>query len=211
MKKLILLLTILTGLALADTPTITITAKNCDKDTPCFTIKEMATTLNKSVGKNISNAQSIAIVQNGIVTQFDFDVITRLAMGSNWKSATPEQQAKINIMFKQMLVNTYTSMLSKFKGASIIISDSNIIGDKQNKAVVLSTSTTYKDNKANTINIEYDLAKIGSTWKVYDVKLENISVITTYRSQFNDIIQKEGIDGLINLLQTKVDALKTNG
>jgi phospholipid transport system substrate-binding protein len=59
------------------------------------------------------------------------------------------------------------------------------------------------------ITSQYDLAKIGAAWKIYDVKIENASIVTTYRSQFNDTIQKDGVSGLISQLQTKADALKT--
>jgi phospholipid transport system substrate-binding protein len=66
------------------------------------------------------------------------------------------------------------------------------------------------DSNNQPINIEYDLAKIGSAWKIYDVKIEKVSIVTTYRTQFNDEVQKEGITGLITQLQTKVNNFKGN-
>jgi phospholipid transport system substrate-binding protein len=133
-------------------------------------------------------------------------------MGAQWKQATPDQQTQIVGLFKQMLVYSYTNALSKLKGAQVSISSSTISGEKQNKAIVNSSLKMPNNGDSNNqpINIEYDLAKIGSAWKIYDVKIEKVSIVTTYRTQFNDEVQKEGITGLIAQLQTKVNNLKGN-
>lgn len=213
MKKIISILALGISLncAYADDTTIVVTAKNCEANTPCNVIKTSGTVLSQAVNNNYSNKQTMTMIQNSILPQFDFTLMTRLAMGANWKQATADQQTQVTNLFKQMLVNSYASALSKFKGADVAITNSNIVGDKQNKAVVNSTITMQNaDNKSQPINVEYDLAKIDNNWKIYDVKIENASIVTTYRNQFNDIIQKNGIDGLIGQLQTKVDTLKKN-
>jgi phospholipid transport system substrate-binding protein len=135
-------------------------------------------------------------------------------MGANWKQATPDQQTQVTALFKQLLVSSYATALSKFKGANVAIIKSEIASDNPNKGIVNSTITMpSSDNKAQPINVEYDLTNKNTTanaWKIYDVKIENASLVTTYRNQFNDIIQKNGIDGLITQLQTKVDGMKKN-
>lgn len=211
MRKIIstLALGLSLNLAYADDATIVVTAKNCDANTPCNVIKTSGTVLSQAVNNNYSSKQTMSMIQNSILPQFDFTLMTRLAMGANWKQANTEQQTQVTNLFKQMLVTSYASAVSKFKGADVAITNSNIVGDKQNKAVVNSTITMpSSDSKAQPINVEYDLAKIDSAWKIYDVKIENASIVTTYRSQFNEIIQKNGVDGLIAQLQTKVDNLK---
>jgi phospholipid transport system substrate-binding protein len=187
-------------------------AGSCADGTPCEVIKSSAQTLSDAVNQNISEKTAISMIQNSIVPQIDFTIMSRLAMGAQWKQATPDQQTQIVGLFKQMLVYSYTNALSKLKGAQVSISSSTISGEKQNKAIVNSSLKMPNNGDSNNqpINIEYDLAKIGSAWKIYDVKIEKVSIVTTYRTQFNDEVQKEGITGLIAQLQTKVNNLKGN-
>jgi phospholipid transport system substrate-binding protein len=187
-------------------------AGSCADGTPCEVIKSSAQTLSDAVNQNISEKTAISMIQNSIVPQIDFTIMSRLAMGAQWKQATPDQQTQIVGLFKQMLVYSYTNALSKLKGAQVSISSSTISGEKQNKAIVNSSLKMPNNGNSNNqpINIEYDLAKIGSAWKIYDVKIEKVSIVTTYRTQFNDEVQKEGITGLIAQLQTKVNNLKGN-
>ncbi len=187
-------------------------AGSCADGTPCEVIKSSAQTLSDAVNQNISEKKAVSMIQNSIVPQIDFTIMTRLAMGAQWKQATPDQQTQIVGLFKQMLVYSYTNALSKLKGAQVSISSSTISGEKQNKAVVNSSLKMPNNGDSNNqpINIEYDLAKIGSAWKIYDVKIEKVSIVTTYRTQFNDEVQKDGINGLIAQLQTKVNSLKGN-
>ncbi len=187
-------------------------AGSCADGTPCEVIKSSAQILSDAVNQNISEKKAVNMIQNSIVPQIDFTIMTRLAMGAQWKQATPDQQAQIVGLFKQMLVYSYTNALSKLKGAQVSISSSTISGEKQNKAVVNSSLKMPNNGDSNNqpINIEYDLAKIGSAWKIYDVKIEKVSIVTTYRTQFGDEVQKDGITGLITQLQTKVNNLKGN-
>ena len=187
-------------------------AGSCADGTPCEVIKSSAQTLSDAVNQNISEKKAVSMIQNSIVPQIDFTIMTRLAMGAQWKQATPDQQTQIVGLFKQMLVYSYTNALSKLKGAQVSISSSTISGEKQNKAIVNSSLKMPNNGDSNNqpINIEYDLAKIGSAWKIYDVKIEKVSIVTTYRTQFNDEVQKDGIAGLITQLQTKVNNLKGN-
>ncbi len=191
-----------------DLTTVSVTAQDCDNGSPCNVIKTSANTLSQAINQNISNQQAQTMIQNSIIPQFDFTLMTRYAMGRNWQQANSTQQAQIVDLFKQMLINSYSTALSKFKGAQVAITNSKL-GDKPNKAMVNSTITMQNSSgKAQPVNVEYDLAKIGSAWKIYDVKIENASIVATYRNQFNDIIQKDGVNGLISQLQTKVNNIK---
>jgi phospholipid transport system substrate-binding protein len=187
-------------------------AGSCAAGSPCDVIKFSAQALSQAVNQNISEKKAVNMIQRSIVPQIDFTIMTRLAMGARWKQATPDQQAQIVGLFRQMLVYSYTNALSKLKDAQVSINSSTISGEKQNKAVVNSSLKMPNNGDSNNqpINIEYDLAKIGSAWKIYDVKIEKVSIVTTYRTQFNDEVQKEGITGLITQLQTKVNNFKGN-
>lgn len=225
MKKFILLITLTLGTAMgyaipsasapvaaSDKTSVIINAKDCSEQTPCFVIKNSASVLSQAINQNYSDKQAYNMIQTSIIPQIDFTLVTRMVMGQNWKSATDEQQTKITSQFKDMLVYSYTSAVSKFKGAQITINNSIISPNNPRKASVDSTITLPNNGNSNNqpINVEYDLAKIGNSWKIYDVKIENASIVMTYRGQFNDIIQANGVNGLIAQLQTKVDKLKAN-
>lgn len=211
MKKLLTILAIAFSInAFADDTTITINAKDCSDDTPCAVIKSSANTLSQALNSNAGQKQALSMIQNSIVPQIDFTMITRRVLGQNTKTATPEQITQVTNLFKQLLVNTYSTALSKFKGATVVIASSNIDSNKPYLGVVTSTVTMPNNDKAQPINVEYQLTNKTSnnSWKIYDVKIENVSITNTYRSQFNDIIQKNGIDGLIEQLKTKVNSSK---
>lgn len=216
MKKFSIFMSLIFSITMAiadDTTNVVVTAKNCDATTPCYIIKTSANTLSQAVNQDISSKQAMSMIQNSIVPQIDFTLMTKLAMGANWKQATTDQQTQVTALFKQLLVNSYAIALSKFKGADVAIIKSAIDSDNPNKGIVNSTITMpSSDNKAQPINVEYNLTNknAANTWKIYDVKIENASLSTTYRNQFNDIIQKDGVDGLIAQLQTKVDGMKKN-
>lgn len=211
MKKILTILAIAFSLnAFAEDTTITVNAKDCSDNTPCAVIKSSANTLSQALNGNASQKQTLSMIQNSIVPQIDFTMITRRVLGQNAKSTSPEQLTQITNLFKQLLVNTYSTALSKFKGATVVIAASTIDSSKPYMGVVTSTVTMQNNEKAQPINVEYDLTNKTSnnTWKIYDVKIENVSITSTYRSQFNDIIQKNGVEGLIEQLQAKVNTNK---
>jgi phospholipid transport system substrate-binding protein len=106
------------------------------------------------------------------------------------------------------LIFTYSSALSKFKDAKINISSQHI---SDRKSVVMSKVVLPSSSgSSQPINVEYDLAKTSedNPWKAYDIKIENVSLVTTYRNQFNEIVQTKKIDGLIKQLESKVATLQ---
>jgi phospholipid transport system substrate-binding protein len=130
-------------------------------------------------------------------------------MGNNWKLATPEQQQQLVELFKQLLIYTYSTALSKFKGAQITITSSTILDAKKSN-VISQVLLPSANGNAQPVKVEYDLAKLSddASWKAYDIKIENASLVTTYRNQFNEVVQSSKIEGLIKQLQTKVNSLK---
>lgn len=212
MKKLLttLILSFTIAASFADETTVTVSAKNCDVIAPCVVVKDSANLLSDAVNANKSNKETIKLIQNGILPKINFKLITASAMGSHWKEASKEQQDQVIDLFQQLLVNTYATALSKFAGSSINIASANINDANKNKATVKTTITlpATSDGKTKTVAVDYFLAQTKDEWKIYDVKIENISIVVTYRSQFDEIINKDGIDGLISQLQKKVTALQ---
>jgi phospholipid transport system substrate-binding protein len=147
--------------------------------------------------KDIANGDAAkinALVEQRILPLFDFKHMTQLAVGKHWSSATPEQQETLTNEYRSMLVRTYSSALSVAVNSEIKFKPSRI-GD--NRATV---SMEVMKSGTTPLDIEYILEKQDAGWKVYDVKVEGASLITSNRSSFNSEVRKGGIDGLIATL-----------
>lgn len=133
---------------------------------------------------------------------FDFQRLTAFAVGKNWRSATPEQKNQLTTEFKSLLINTYGNAMIKFKNAKVNVNTANDNGDSS----VVKTTVIYGENQK--ASIDYQLNKSENSWKVFDVSVENISLVMNYRTSFNEIVSKNGIDGLIAELHKKNEANK---
>ena len=144
-------------------------------------------------------AKTAALVQSKVVPHFDFRRITQTAVGKNWRSATPEQQERLTEEFKTLLVRTYSGALSNYRD--------QVIEFRPLRAAAADTEVTVRSlvrqAGATPTTIEYDLAKTGASWKVYDVRIDGISLVATYRSAFAEEVANRGVEGLISLLARK--------
>ena len=114
---------------------------------------------------------------------------------------------------QNLLIFTYSTALYKFKNAKITLTDETIdtIAPNKSKARVISQVLLPNITNAQPVKVEYDLIRYNNQqWKAYDIKIENASLVTTYRNQFNDVIQTSKINGLIKQLQDKIASLKAN-
>ena len=131
---------------------------------------------------------------------FDFEEVSRRALARNWKSFSADQQKEFAAVFSKMLGNIYVDRIqSGFSDQKVEFTD-EILHDSKPLAIV-KTSIVSNQNK---IPVDYSLKKKGDQWRVYDVKVEGVSLIKNYRTQFNDILRKESPDQLIERLKAKV-------
>ena len=141
----------------------------------------------------------VELAEAKVLPNFDFERMTRLAVGKNWQQATPEQRAALTKEFRTLLVRTYSTSLTQYRNQTIDVKPTKIAaGDKD--AVV---KTAVIQQGGPPIPIDYAMEKMDSGWKVYDVVIDGASLVTTYRGSFNDQIQKGGIDGLVKTLQER--------
>lgn len=142
--------------------------------------------------------KAFALVQTHIVPRFDFVRMTRLALGKNWNKATPEQQTAVVDAFQNLLVRTYSSAITRFNKQTITYKPWSGKPDDATTSVqsVVSDGT-------RTVPIDYAMARVEGGWKIYDIKVDGISLVTNYRSDFNDRINAVGVEGLIKDLQDK--------
>lgn len=143
------------------------------------------------------------IVNEIVLPHFDFERMSRYVLGKHWRDATPEQQEKFVAEFKTLLVRTYATALFEYTGQEIVYKPfRHEEGDR--KAVV---KTEIQPDDGPAIPIEYALAQRGDDWKVFDVKIDGLSLVTNYRSQYGRIVQTQGVDELITSLAEKNDRL----
>jgi phospholipid transport system substrate-binding protein len=141
----------------------------------------------------------VELAEAKVLPHFDFERMTRLAVGRNWQQATPEQKQALTKEFRTLLVRTYSTSLSQYRNQTIDVKPTKMAaGDKE-----ATVKTAVIQQGGPPIPIDYAMEKMDSGWKVYDVMIDGASLVTTYRGSFNDQIQKTGIDGLLKTLQER--------
>lgn len=141
------------------------------------------------------------VIEKKVLPNFDFREMTKMAVGRHWRDATPAQQRSLENAFRALLVTTYTQALTMSPAAESQVDVRPMTvrpGDDD-----VTVKTMVKDGSRKPLAVDYRLAKSGNEWKVYDVAVENLSLVTNYRSSFNSEIGKTGINGLIKALEAK--------
>jgi phospholipid transport system substrate-binding protein len=162
--------------------------------------EEVIAAIRQDRGIQAGDPRKIAdLVEAKILPHFDFRHTTQLAMGVNWRRATPEQQELLTREFRALLVRTYSGALAGYSD--------QVIEFRPLRAQPGDTEVTVRSqvrrSGAEPIAIEYDLEKTGAAWKVFDIRVAGISLAATYRSVFAEEVRNHGIDGLISLLSSK--------
>jgi phospholipid transport system substrate-binding protein len=146
-----------------------------------------------------NQARVTELAEQKVLPHFDFERMTRLAVGRNWAQATDAQKQALIKEFRTLLVRTYSSSLSQYRNQTIDVKPTKLAaGDKE-----ATVRTAVIQQGGPPIPIDYAMEKTDSGWKVYDVIIDGASLVTTYRGTFNDQIQKGGIDGLAKTLQER--------
>jgi phospholipid transport system substrate-binding protein len=136
------------------------------------------------------------LVQAKILPNFDFVQMTKLAVATSWNQATSMQQAALVDQFQALLVRTYAASISSVADYKI---DYKPLRLKPGETDVTVSSEVSKPG-APPIPIDYRMEKQGNAWKVYDVLVDNVSLVTVYRRSFASEVKRGGIDGLIQTL-----------
>ena len=143
------------------------------------------------------------IAEQKVLPNFDFREMTRLAVGANWRKASPEQQAALEGGFRKLLVNVYTTALTKSgpQGAGRTLEVKPLPAAAKGDETVVKT--LIKEPDGQRVAIDYRMASRDGGWKVYDVVVEGVSLVTSYRSSFESEVSKGGVDGLIKALENR--------
>ena len=136
------------------------------------------------------------LVEAKVLPHFDFNRMTRLAVGRNWKQASDAQKESLTREFRTLLVRTYSTSLSQYRNQTIDVKPVKLAAQDKDTMV----RTVVSQPGGQPIPIDYGMERTDKGWKVYDVVVDGVSLVTTYRGSFNEQIQKSGVDGLVKTL-----------
>ena len=139
------------------------------------------------------------LIEAKLAPHFDFARMTALAMGKNWRAATPEQQKQLTEQFKTLLVRTYSGALTNYRDNTMNYKP--LRANPGDTDVIVRTEVTRPGQAP--VPIDYSMEKTPEGWKAYDVIVAGVSLVTNYRDEFNDVIKSSGVDGLIKTLADK--------
>lgn len=139
------------------------------------------------------------LAEEKILPNFDLERISALVLGKTWRSIDETQKQKFQAEFKTMLLRTYVVALGKYKDQEIEFKHLRMEPEDKQARV----KTQIIQNGAQPISVDYVLAKTENSWKVFDIVIEGVSLVTNYRSQFAGEIKNNGIDSLISKLSEK--------
>jgi len=139
------------------------------------------------------------VIETKLLPHFDFERMTALAMGRNWRTANPEQQKQLVEQFRTLLVRTYSGALNQYRDQTF---DFKPMRADPNSSDVIVKTEVVRSGQA-PVQIDYGMERKDGTWKAYDVIVGGVSLVTNYRDEFSSQIQSGGIDGLIKALTTK--------
>jgi phospholipid transport system substrate-binding protein len=141
------------------------------------------------------------LAEQKVLPHFDFVAMTRLAVGAHWRDASEPQRKALENAFRGLLVSTYVTALSQTAnpGQTVEVRAAQVKAGEDDVTV----RTVVREPGRQPISIDYRMALRGGRWKVYDVVVENLSLVTNYRGSFASEIARSGIDGLIKTIESK--------
>ena len=148
----------------------------------------------KGEGKAADRRAAVRLIANEI---FDFGEIARRSLGRYWQPLSEAQRAEFVGLFGDLLERSYISKIELYGGEKIVYSGERMDGD----LAVVGTKIITKNG--TEVPIDYRLFRRGDNWKVYDVNIEGISLVSNYRTQFNKIIQSSGYNTLVDRIKAK--------
>ena len=156
----------------------------------------------KSDKKLASGDRSAALklAEEKVLPHIDFEEATRLAVGRAWSQASPEQKKQLTTEFRRMLVRVYSSAIQPYGGQSIKVSPVRMRpGDTE----VTVHNSFVRQGGGKPVGFDYSMRKTDQGWKIYDIVVEGVSLVLTYRSEFDNVVRQQGVDGLIKALASK--------
>ena len=141
----------------------------------------------------------VDLIEAKVVPHFNFTAMTASAVGTHWGKATGEQKLRLTDEFRTLTVRTYASSIAAYKNQRF---DFRPLRAKPTDTDV-TVNVRVLQPGAEAVKIDYDMEKTARGWKVWDVRVADISLTANYRTEFSNVVRESGIDGLIKTLQAK--------
>jgi phospholipid transport system substrate-binding protein len=143
--------------------------------------------------------RAVKLAEQKILPHIDFEEATRLAASRAWSQATPDQRRKLVAEFRSMMVRTYANAISLYTGQEARFLPS------RTKAAGAEATVRYQFIRSGgqPMQVTYEMRRTDAGWKIYDINVEGMSLVLTYRTEFDSIVKQEGVDGLIRRLAQK--------
>jgi phospholipid transport system substrate-binding protein len=150
-------------------------------------------------GKADERRQKIRGIANEV---FDWRETGKRALARHWQARSPQEREEFSKLFADLLERSYVGKIEAYNGEKILYEKETVDGDRAEVRTKLVTKS------GTPVAIDYEMQKASDRWRVYDVKIENVSLVGNYRSQFNRIIQQSGYADLVQRLKTKQEELQ---
>jgi len=162
--------------------------------------EEVLDIVRKDVDIQNGNANKVVdLVDRKVLPHFNFHRMTALALGKEWRKASPQQRDQLTAEFRTLLVRTYSNALTGYKNQKVVFKPFRMAPGETD--VLVRTEVLQPGSKP--VQLDYGLEKGDNGWKVYDVVVAGISLVTNYRDQFTTEVRNGGIDGLIASIAAK--------
>jgi phospholipid transport system substrate-binding protein len=132
-----------------------------------------------------------------VYPRFDFAEMGKRSLGSHWQKRSPQEQKQFIELFSELVEASYIDAIESYNGEKVVV------GNERQDNEFAEVSTKILTKKGEEFAVDYRLRQAGRAWKVYDVVLENVSLVNNYRSQFNRVIAKSSYDELLNKMKQK--------
>ncbi len=150
------------------------------------------------VDKDLSQAEKKARAYDVVAEQINFTGMSRRVLAINWKKASDRQKQKFESLFRDILLNTYWQRIKNYDNEKVEYITGMIEGNR-----FASVDTVIVSDQIE-IPITYRMEFVDGTWMAYDFLIESLSLVTSYRTEYRNIIKTHGIDGLLKQMQEKV-------
>lgn len=148
---------------------------------------------NRAIYKKDQN-KLFAMVHETVLPHFDFRAMSRMVLARNWRSANEDQRGRFTTAFRDLLVRTYATALLKYTDEKIIFLPYR--AKPEDRKVIVKTEIKPSGGGPN-IPMDYRFYRKNTEWKVFDVSIDGVSLVTNYRNIYNEKIKKQGLDALI--------------
>ena len=148
-----------------------------------------------------SAAERRGQLRDVIEERFDFDEMARRSLGRHWRSRTPAQQKKFVEAFREILIDSYLTTIESYRGEKV-----KYLRERIDNGYA-EIDTLIVDERGQEYSVNYRLHRVGAQWRIYDVVIEGVSLVSNYRSQFDRVIRHDSFEELLQRMRhNQVDA-----